>query len=181
MIRDAKKNKNDDKKKSLIIHFTNHRWNIKTLWQVFDIIYLYFVVVVVVLDTKISSRRTNTKQVNDSSQMWMKKWKWSRSVVSDSLWPHGLEPIRLLRPWDCPGKSAGVDCHCLLQGIFQTQESNPGLLHCRQTLYRLSHQGSYCGTIPLAEPRCDLVTAGKSFTLLISIFINSWQRLSQCA
>ena len=41
-----------------------------------------------------------------------------------------------------PGKSAGVDCHFLLQGIFPTQESNPGLLHCRQTLYRLSHQGS---------------------------------------
>ena len=35
-----------------------------------------------------------------------------------------------------------MDCHFLLQGIFPTQESNPGLLHCRQTLYRLSHQGS---------------------------------------
>ena len=46
------------------------------------------------------------------------------------------------RPWDFPGKSAGVDCHFLLQGIFLTQESNPGLLHCRQMLYRLSHQGS---------------------------------------
>ena len=39
-----------------------------------------------------------------------------------------------------PGKSAGVDCHFLLQGIFPTQELNPGLLHCKQTLYRLSHQ-----------------------------------------
>ena len=45
------------------------------------------------------------------------------------------------RPWDFPGKSAGVDCHFLLQGIFPTQGSNPGLPHCRQTLYRLSHQG----------------------------------------
>ena len=36
---------------------------------------------------------------------------------------------------------AGVDCHFLLQGIFPTQESNPGLPHCRQMLYRLSHQG----------------------------------------
>jgi len=44
--------------------------------------------------------------------------------------------------WDFPGKSAGVDCHFLLQGIFPTQESNPGLPHCRQMLYRLSHQGS---------------------------------------
>ena len=45
-------------------------------------------------------------------------------------------------PWDFPGKSAGVDCHFLLQGIFPTQESNLGLPHCGQTLYRLSHQGS---------------------------------------
>ena len=42
------------------------------------------------------------------------KWKWSRSVVSDSLWPHGLQPTRLLHPWDFPGKSTGVGCHCLL-------------------------------------------------------------------
>ena len=41
-----------------------------------------------------------------------------------------------------PGKSTGVDCHFLLQGIFLTQGSNPDLLHCRQTLYCLSHQGS---------------------------------------
>ena len=40
------------------------------------------------------------------------KWKWSRSVVSDSLWPHGLKPTRLLHPWDLPGKSTGVGCHC---------------------------------------------------------------------
>ena len=43
------------------------------------------------------------------------KWKWSRSVVSDSLQPHGLQPTRLLRPWDFPGKSTGVGCHHLLQ------------------------------------------------------------------
>ena len=43
------------------------------------------------------------------------KWKWSRSVVSDSSRPHGLQPTRLLRPWDFPGKSTGVGCHCLLQ------------------------------------------------------------------
>ena len=42
------------------------------------------------------------------------KWKWSCSVVSDSWRPHGLQPTRLLRPWDFPGKSNGVGCHCLL-------------------------------------------------------------------
>ena len=40
-----------------------------------------------------------------------------------------------------PGKNIGVGCHALLQGIFPTQGSNPGLLHCRWILYRLSHQG----------------------------------------
>ena len=43
------------------------------------------------------------------------KWKWSRSVVSDSLRLHGLQPTRLLCPWDFPGKSTGVGCHCLLR------------------------------------------------------------------
>ena len=42
------------------------------------------------------------------------KWKWSRSVVSDSSWPHGLQPTRLLRPWDFQSKRTGVGCHCLL-------------------------------------------------------------------
>ena len=41
------------------------------------------------------------------------KWKLSRSVVSDSSWPRGLQPIRLLHPWDFPGRSTGVGCHCL--------------------------------------------------------------------
>ena len=48
---------------------------------------------------------------------------------------------RLLHPWDFLGKSTRVGCHFLLQGIFLTQGSNPGLPLCRQTLYRLSHQG----------------------------------------
>ena len=43
------------------------------------------------------------------------KWKWSCSVVSDSLRPHGLQPTRLLHPWDLPGKSTGVGCHHLLR------------------------------------------------------------------
>ena len=42
------------------------------------------------------------------------KWKWSHSVMSDSSRPCGLQPTRLLHPWDSPGKSTGVGCHCLL-------------------------------------------------------------------
>ena len=56
-------------------------------------------------------------------------------MVSDSLQPHGLEPAKLLCPWDSPGKNTGVGCHALLQGIFPTQGSNLHLLRCRQVLY----------------------------------------------
>ena len=61
----------------------------------------------------------------------------SRSVVSDSLWPHGL-----YRLWNSPGRNTGVGSLSLLQGIFPIQWSNPGLPHCRQILYQLSHKGS---------------------------------------
>ena len=66
----------------------------------------------------------------------------SCSVVSYSVLPHGLQPARLLCPWDSPGKDTGVGSLSLLQGIFLTQGSNPGLLHCSWILYCLSHQGS---------------------------------------
>ena len=46
------------------------------------------------------------------------------------------------RPWASPGKNTGMGCHFLLQGIFLTQELNPGLLHCRQMIYQLSCEGS---------------------------------------
>src|SRR5574337_596347 len=43
---------------------------------------------------------------------------------------------------DSPGKNTGMGCHSLLQRIFPTLGSNPGLPHCRQILYHLSHKGS---------------------------------------
>ena len=73
------------------------------------------------------------------------KSKSSRSVVSDSSRPHGLQPTRLLRPWDFPGKSTGVGCHCLQalkggprvgsysvdQRISHLNEHPGGVLLCR--------------------------------------------------
>ena len=50
------------------------------------------------------------------------------SVMSNFLWPHGIQPARLLCPWDSPGKDTGVDCHFLLQGIFLTQGLSTGPL-----------------------------------------------------
>ena len=66
----------------------------------------------------------------------------SRSVVSDSLRSHGLQPTRLLCPWDSLAKNTGAGYHALLQEISPTQGSNPGLLHCRWILYQASQQGS---------------------------------------
>ena len=54
----------------------------------------------------------------------------------------GTLPSRLLCPRESPGKNAGVGCHFLLQGIFPTRGSNPGLPRCRRILYQLSHKGS---------------------------------------
>ena len=62
--------------------------------------------------------------------------------MSDSLQPYGLQPSKLLCPWDFLGKNTGVGCRFLLQGIFPTQQLNPGLLHCRQILYQLSYEES---------------------------------------
>ena len=58
-------------------------------------------------------------------------------VMSDSLPTHVI-----YSPWNSPGQITGVGSLSLLQGIVPTQGSNPGLLHCRQILYQLSHKGS---------------------------------------
>ena len=65
----------------------------------------------------------------------------SRSVVSNSLWSHGLWPPGSSVHGDSPGENTRVGCHALLQGIFPTQELNPGLPHSRRILYHSSHQG----------------------------------------
>ena len=63
--------------------------------------------------------------------------------MSNSLWPHGLQPARLLCPWDSPGKNTGVGCHFLLQGILPTQGSN---------LHLLSLPHSQVNSLPLMLP-----------------------------
>ena len=67
----------------------------------------------------------------------MSEWSESCSVMSKSLWAH-----KLYSPWNSPGQNTGVGTLSLLQRIFPTQGSNPGLLHCRQILYQPSHKGS---------------------------------------
>ena len=74
------------------------------------------------------------------------------SVVAQScptLPPHGLQPTRLLCPQDSQGENTGLGSHSLLQGVFQTQGLNSGLLPCRQVIYRLSYQGSPPGRVKI--------------------------------
>ena len=72
-----------------------------------------------------------------ASCIYLLKWCESCSFMSDSLWPHGL-----YSPWNSPGQNTGVGSLSLLQGIFPTQGSNPGLPHYRQILYQLNYKGS---------------------------------------
>ena len=65
------------------------------------------------------------------------KWRESCSVVSNSLWSHGI-----YSPWNSPGQNTGVGSLSLLQGIISTQGLNPCLLHWGQILYQLSHKGN---------------------------------------
>ena len=86
-----------------------------------------------------------------SSYVWM--WELDHKVGCAVLCLVAQSSLTLCDSMDCsppgssvhgnsPGKNTGVSCHTLLQGIFPTQGSNPGLPHCRQILYQLSHQRS---------------------------------------
>ena len=84
----------------------------------------------------ISGRKITSNQVQWSGK-YVCRVTQSRLTLCD---PMDCSLARLLRPWDSPGKNTGVGCHALLQGIFPTQGSNPGLLHCKQILYRVSNR-----------------------------------------
>ena len=62
------------------------------------------------------------------------------------------DPTRLLCPWNLSGKNTGVGSYFLLQGIFPIRGSNPGLPHCWQIFYHLSHQGNLQGRDPRMWP-----------------------------
>ena len=75
------------------------------------------------------------------------QWVALKEILAAQSCPTLCDPVDCSLPGtsvhgDSPGKSTGMGCHALLQGIFPAQWLNPGLLHCRQILYHLSHQGS---------------------------------------
>ena len=79
---------------------------------------------------------------NITEKRFLAPWEYdvksaSHSIMSDSLWPHGL-----YNPQNSQGQNTGVGSLSLLQGIFPTQGLNPGLPHCRQILYQLNHKGN---------------------------------------
>ena len=77
--------------------------------------------------------------------------------MSDSVQPHRRQPTRLPHPWDSAGKNAGVGCRFLLQGVFPTQELDPGLLRCRQVPY---HRAAWEAWRPLAVRTVPVVLRG---------------------
>ena len=96
------------------------------------------------------------------------KWKWILSVVSNSSRPYGLQPTRLLCPWNFPGKSTGVGCHCLLQlpqgpgsksstlGPFHYLTHPVPSLHAKE----MEKQWKQCQTLFLGAPKSlQMVTA----------------------
>ena len=76
-----------------------------------------------------SSKEPGGYPQTPKSPLWKQVALCVCSARSNSLWLHGLQPAKLLCPWDFPGKNTGVGCHFLLQGIFSTQGSNQRLLH----------------------------------------------------
>ena len=110
-------------------------------------------------------KKKNEVEIQKARRLLPKEWEICRkqgwdemeSYLRDSLHLHlcliTQSCLTLWNAMDCsppgssvhggsPGKHTGVGCHALLQGIFPTLGLNPGLLHCRQICYRLSHQGS---------------------------------------
>ena len=69
-------------------------------------------------------------------------WPPGKPIESHSVVPDSLRPHKPYSPWNSPGQNTGAGSLSLLQGIFPTQGSNPGLPHCGWILYLLSHKGS---------------------------------------
>ena len=98
--------------------------------------------------------------------------------MSDSLQPHGLYSL-----WNSPGQNTGVGSCSLLQGIFPTQGLNPGLLHCRQILYQLSHQRNPRILEWIAYPFSRGSSQPRNQTRVSCItgrFFTSWATREQC-
>ena len=91
-----------------------------------------------------------------------------------SLRPHGLQPMRVLCPWDFPDMNTWLGCHFLLQGIFPTQGSNLRLLHCQVDSLPLSLQGSprYITTESYFKVRSSILPSIHSYIVNLHFFLS---------
>ena len=88
-----------------------------------------------------------------------------------------MPPHRPYSPWNSPGQNTGVGSLSLLQGIFPTQGSNPGLPHCRWILYQLRHKGSPGILEWVADPFSSWSSPPRNRTgvsCITSIFFTNW-------
>ena len=86
-----------------------------------------------------------------------------------------MEPTRLFCPWNSPGKNTGVGCRFLLQKIFLTQGSKPALLHCKQFLYHLSHQGNTHFTLKSGRRGNWIGNRGKGLCHPVAFISLNWK------
>ena len=92
--------------------------------------------------------------------------------------PWAVACTRLLHPWEFLDKSTGVGCHFLLQGIFPTQGSNPGLLHCRQITLLTKICVVKAMVFPVVMYGCESWTIKKTERRRIDAFeLWCWRRL----
>ena len=87
-----------------------------------------------------------------------------RAVRSASLQPHDL-----YSPWNSPGQNTGVDSHSLLQGIFPTQGSNPGLPHCRWIPYQLSCQSAFWLGFTIRKQDHIVQSSQEGLTMMLAV------------
>ena len=92
------------------------------------------------------------------------KWKWK---LLSHAWLF-TTPWTIYSPWNSLSQNTRVGSHSLLQGIFPTQGSNPGLPHCRRILYPLSHQGSPPRRVP--DPKLLLYDKWKQSKMMFDYY-----------
>ena len=105
---------------------------------------------------------------------------WASESCLTLLWPRGLQPTRLLCPWDFPSRNTGVCCHFLLQGIFLTQESNLWFLHWQvgslppeppgKPLWSLTENQSLEDSLSAAWGNCSKEVEGEA-----SLYVMFWE------
>ena len=129
-----------------------------------------------------SSEVTRPQHLSQNSYILNSSQSVSLSVTSVSLQPQGLNPARILCPWNSPSKNTGVGCHSLLHGILWAQGSNSGLLHCRQIIVWIPRENeSEIEVAQMCPTLCDPVDCslpGSSIHGILQARVLEWVAIS---